>query len=248
MNTNKALEQALLMQSENSIFHAAYQKEISFYRAVQSGNLEDVKLLFTPLSATGLGNLSKNPVKNMRYHFIVSVALITRFCIEGTMPTETAYTLSDLYIRNADAANSVEALAKLHQDMVLDFTTRMHQLDKDAANSMLVLHAIDFIHKNLRKPIKEKEIADHLQVNSSYLSTQFKQEIGVGIKLYIQQLRVEAAKNMLKYSDYSFSDISNYLCFTSHSYFIKIFKSYVHMTPKEYRDRYFQSNWTEHSL
>lgn len=245
MRTYKELEKALLMQSENQIFHTNYQKELSFYRAVQQGNREQVESLFTPLSTTGMGVLSPNPIRNIRYHFIVSVALITRFCIEGGLPTETAYTLSDLYIQRADAIQNESDIAALHKEMIFEFTNMMHKQQTQTVMSKVVLQAVNYIHKNLRTPIKESEIAAELNINSSYLSSLFKQETGMGLKAYLQSARVEAAKNMLRYSDYDYAIISNYLCFSSHSYFISVFKRHTGLTPKEYRNRYFQSNWNE---
>jgi AraC-like DNA-binding protein len=47
---------------------------------------------------------------------------------------------------------------------------------------------------------------------------------------------VEAAKNMLLYSEYSLDEIANYLAFASTSYFISTFKKSAGMTPREYRN------------
>ncbi|MDE6388393.1 MAG: AraC family transcriptional regulator [Lachnospiraceae bacterium] len=47
--------------------------------------------------------------------------------------------------------------------------------------------------------------------------------------------RMEAAKNMLKYSDYSFSEIFDILHFSSYSHFARTFRKYFHTSPKKYR-------------
>ena len=43
---------------------------------------------------------------------------------------------------------------------------------------------------------------------------------------------------MLRYSPYSLSRISQTLAFSCQSYFTKIFRQYVGVTPKKYRDMY----------
>ena len=242
-NSTKELELALLSQSENGMFHAAYGKELNFYRAVQNGDIDTVMELYTPLDTLDKGVLSRSPVRNYRDHLIVSIALITRVCIEGGLPTETAYTLSDLYINRADLSDSVSDLVIIHKYMISDYTNRMYQMKKSNIMSMPVSQAVNFIHKNIRKPITEASIADSLSVNASYLSSLFKKELGIGIKSYITSVRIDIAKNMLQFSDYSYTEISNYLCFSSHSYFISVFKKQVGITPKQYRTNYFQSNW-----
>ena len=49
---------------------------------------------------------------------------------------------------------------------------------------------------------------------------------------------IERAENLLKYSEASLTEISEYLCFSSQSHFGKVFKVYKNMTPKQYRDYY----------
>lgn len=242
MNISTELSNSLLYQSENEIFHDKYSKELNFYNAVKTGDLAAVKKLISPLASDGMGKLSDNSLNNIRYHFIVSVAMITRFCIEGGMPSETAYTLSDLYIRNADKNHSCESIAELHKQMVFDFTTRMQTIQKPV-NSKIVANAIEFIHKNIRNPIQLEEIADAANVSTCYLSTLFKKETGDTVTTFMQKARIEEAKNMLKFTDMELIDISNYFCFSSHSYFIVIFKKYTGMTPKVYRNKYHSSQW-----
>ena len=47
--------------------------------------------------------------------------------------------------------------------------------------------------------------------------------------------KLEEAKSMLNYSDKTVSEISEYLCFSSQSYFQNVFKRKYGMTPKEFR-------------
>ena len=110
MDSSRELPEKLLFQSENEIFHDSYSKELAFYNAVKTGDMEAAKKLYSPLCSNGMGKLSDNAINNIRYHFIVSVAMITRFCIEGGMPAESSYTLSDLYIQKSDKLHSEESI------------------------------------------------------------------------------------------------------------------------------------------
>ena len=64
---------------------------------------------------------------------------------------------------------------------------------------------------------------------------------------YIQKERIEAACNMLTYSDYTAAQISEYLCFSTQSYIIKIFKKYKGTTPAKYR-KYRIQDWNENVM
>ena len=63
-------------------------------------------------------------------------------------------------------------------------------------------------------------------------------EIGIAFSNYVSKTKAEEAANLLTFSEYTDSEISNLLGFSSQSYFIKIFKKYLGVTPKEYKKRY----------
>lgn len=243
MNTNRELAHALFIQSENDKYHQPYDRELAFYSAVQSGDEKMVEKYMTPLTKEGLGELSKNPVRNMRYHLIITVSLLSRFCIEGGMPLETGYTLSDLYIRKADTINDEDELSQLHHDLVYDFLHRMQNIHKKSSMNKSVKTAMDYINAHLYQEISLPEIAEAANTNATYLSTIFKQQTGIAITQFIQKQRIETAKNLLAFSEKSFEEISNYLYFSSQSYFIAVFKKFVGMTPKEYRNMHYGKKW-----
>ncbi len=243
MQNEKELHETLFYQNENNINHARYEDELNFYAAVKKGDIETVKKLMTPLeSKEGLGQLSNKPINNLRYHFIITTALITRFCAEGGLPFETAYTLSDIYIRQVDKCASEESITRLHRDMIMDFTSRMSKIRPGEAGPQIKL-AMKYIHENIYNQFYEEEIADYAGLTPSYLSTLFKKETGETLKNFILREKVEEAKNLLRFSDQSYIDISISLNFSSHSHFIATFKKFSGMTPKDYRVKYYGKKW-----
>lgn len=237
-NIDNELTESLLIQQDHGITHAPYKNELHFFNLVKNGDIKTLTEHNYSLLDEGLGVLSSNELHNLTYHFVIAVALITRFCLEGGMNLETAYTLSDLYIRKADLTPSKESLLRLHRQMYLDFATRMNDLKKQSHYSKHITNCLEFISNHLMSEISTQTISNALGINKSYLSTLFRKETGVTISQYIEQKRIEVACNLLSYSDYRYIDISNMLCFYSHSHFIQIFKKHKNMTPKQYRERY----------
>ena len=132
--------------SEYAIHHRALSEEYSFFEAVKDGNIEAVSKNLKEEAFTnpeGMGILSKNPLTNLKYHFVVTVALVTRYCIDGGMETEQAYRLSDFYIIHMDACSTIQEISDLHHEMALDFTGKMRLLQKNAALSKPVAQCID---------------------------------------------------------------------------------------------------------
>ncbi len=239
---HKNLDYQLYLQRESDFYHEPIKNEQFIYDAIKNGNIELIKenqLKYGNNPDNGKGMLSKDPLKNQIYHMIINTALVTRVCTGAGLPHETAFTLSDMYIRRADTAQSVREVMDLNDKMVLDFAAQMKKLCYSNALSPAVNKSINYILDHLNKKITTDELARQANLNRSYLSVLFKKEVGRSIQEYIQDKRVETAQNMLRNSSFSFSDIAYSLCYTSQSYFCKCFKGATGMTPKEYRDQNF---------
>lgn len=242
MNTNKELTHKLFLQREQLYKHNSYETEMNFYNEVASGIMPKMKRSKDIYLSSGYGILSDDTIRNMRYHIIISIALITRFCVESGMEMETAYSLSDLYIQRVDKCNTIDELDNIHYEMVSDFSNRMRKIKRGNIYSKPIVRCLDYIYDNLQNKLSLEELADYVSLSPQYLSKLFHKEVGIPFKEYIIRKRIEAAENMLKYSDFSIIDISNYLAFSSHSHFIQTFKKYTGFTPKEYQNEFFRSN------
>lgn len=230
---------------ENNVEHISYDEEFVFYNAVKKGNLEKVKELMVPLQNEGLGKLSDNPVRNMKYHLIITIALISRFCIEGGMPPVEAYSLSDIYIQKLDKLGAEWSITDLHKKVILDYTSRMQKLKRTENYSKQIYQVIDYIYNHLHEKIELDTLAAYVGMNKSYLCELFRKETGKTIGDYIMTMKIESAKNMLLYSDFSYLEIATTLGFASHSHFIACFKKVTSYTPKQYKDEFFRKQLSE---
>lgn len=231
-------------KTEQENMQSVYELELQFLNSVKLGDRRQVREILEKMpigsQLAQLGVLSSNPVRNMRYHIIISTSTIARYCIEGGMHADTAYHLSDLYIRQADLINDVDELQRLNDRMAMDFTKRMMEMHKEKVYSKNIVRCIDYIYTHIRDRVTAQELADHCNLHPSYLSRLFHEEVGIGISEYIRRAKVETAKNMLKYSEDSYLTIANNLAFSSQSHFVKVFREQTGMTPKAYRDRYYR--------
>ena len=246
MNLQKEWYQTEVDQSELSLTHRPVTEEYSFYQAVRDGNLPFVQRncdVNTFQNPEGMGVLSRNPLQNLKYHFVVTAAMITRFCIEGGMEEEQAYRLSDFYILKMDTCTTTAQVSQIHHAMVLDYTGKMKLLRKNAIMSMPVSECIDYIYANINQRITIEDLAAHTGLSASYLSRLFKQDMGVSVSSYIREKKIEKAQHLLRFSDVDYISIANYLAFSSQSHFIQVFSEFTGMTPKQYREKYYKKNW-----
>ena len=145
----------------------------------------------------------------------------------------------------SDDIHSLEEMDRLHDAMALDFTKRMNTLKRSASYSRPTTDCLNYIYAHIRDRVTIKDLAEYTSNSTSYISRLFKEELGISASDYIRQAKVERAKNMLKYSDYSLVEISNYLSFSSQSHFIQIFQKETGMSPRKYREAYAGSIWKE---
>lgn len=190
-----------------------------------------------------MGILSTNPLTNIKYHFVVTVAMITRRCVEAGMELEQAFRLSDFFILKMDACTSIDAISKLHTQMVLDYTRKMLLVKKNNFLPKLIVLCMDYVYSNINRRITVDDLAKHADLSPSYLSRLFKKELNISISDYICDMKIEKAQHLLRYSDYSLIDIANYLAFSLQSHFIQTFKKLTGVTPKKYRDHYYRTSW-----
>lgn len=93
-----------------------------------------------------------------------------------------------------------------------------------------------YLEDNYSRQLTLYDVAEHLHMNYSYLSAYISQNTGKHFSEHLNDTRIRHAKTMLAETDYSISYISESLGYTDQSYFGKIFKKYVGMTPLKYRN------------
>ena len=219
------------------IYHHTYQEEVKTMDYIREGNLEEVVGAVELLASTA-GKLSENEIRNERNLGICSITLATRAAIEGGAAPAKAYKLSDLYINKIDQCKRMTEIFEYRKRSLYDFAKLVVEERAKRANSRYTEQCKEYIRKYYHQKIYISDIAKALGISESHLSRIFKKETGESIQEYSMHMRIERAENLLKYSEASLTEISEYLCFSSQSHFGKVFKVYKNMTPKQYRDYY----------
>ncbi len=245
MDIRKKLSHVEFLNREYNVSHLSYEREMAFFQSIKDGDPEEARRLFKPFDCEEMGRLSEDDLRNLKYHLIITIAFITRYCIEGGMEMETAFNLSDIYIRSIDKCRSSEEISLLHREVVDDYAQRMQLMRRQNRYPRAVTACLDYIYDNLHTRISLERLAEITSLTPTYLSKLFHKEVGMTVSAYIAKKRVEAAENMLRFSEYSCLEISDYLCFSSESHFIQVFRKHTGYTPKNYRERFFRARKPE---
>ena len=145
-----------------------------------------------------MGILSKNSLTNLKYHFVITVALVTRYCIDGGMETEQAYRLSDFYILHMDSCTSIKEISQLHDVMALDFTGKMRLLQKNAALSKPIAQCIDYIYAHISRASPSRN-SPNIHRCPLAICHAFQTESRCIDQRYIREKKIEKAQNLLRF-------------------------------------------------
>lgn len=224
------------------IHHGTYNFEKRLLEYVRLGKTETLtSFLFETLKKEILieGKLADSPLRQAKNLFIGSVTLIGKIgAIQGGLEIEKTYQLIDTYIQECEKLQSLEAIKILQYNMLLDFTNRVSQNKLPQGVSNDVQSCIQFINAHLNEPISVNDVAININRSRSYTMQKFKFELGINIGEYISICRMEEAKNLLEFTNKELIEISEYLCFSSQSYFQNSFKKMYGIPPAKYRTEY----------
>ena len=238
----KKLRYMEYLQRETGSRHHTHTEDMYQYDLLRMGDPRAVEAGKKMFASNLTGHISDDPLRNYKYLFVASITLASRSAIAGGMDAERAYNISDLYILKMDKLQTIDEIKSLQAEMFAFYTGEMAALDKASVYSKPVILCMDYIYNHLHEAIRVESLAEQVGLNRSYLSVLFKKETGQSISAYILSKRMEAAQNMLRFSNYSYAEIAATLAFSSQSHFIRVFRSQTGLTPKAFRNTFFRTS------
>lgn len=142
-----------------------------------------------------------------------------------------------VYQRNMDSIGEEMNISSYIQ---LFLAEAMNSRWKDGAlnpKSIIVNEAIGYIESNYKNKITLADIARFLRCSESGFNHSFRKEMGVSPYEYIIRKRLNKAKELLKTTNASISEISEEVGFNSEANFIKTFRMKNNMTPSAFRNK-----------
>lgn len=132
-------------------------------------------------------------------------------------------------------SETMDELNYLLKEVSLSITAKINNYNN--RNIKLVLRkAIDYINEHYTEQITLNDVAENVYVSSYYISRMFKKELGKNFVDYLNGLRMEKAKELLKDPKYKTYEIAELVGIPDAHYFSRLFKKHEGVTPTEYRD------------
>lgn len=110
-------------------------------------------------------------------------------------------------------------------------------ISRKEKNHNLIFSVNEYIKENISGDLSLTSIAKSVYLNPSYLSRFYKEQTGINISDFINQLKLDKAKYYLGETEMYIQTIASKLGFNSPSYFTLFFKKNVHISPQDYREQ-----------
>lgn len=214
-----------------------YELENELLKAVSKGDHSTAISIYHQLTLqTDKLNRTKDPVRNSKNSAIILNTLCRKAAETGLVHPFYLDELSERYAINLEKATSTSDLKALSTDMIRRYC-RLVQNYSVKDYSPLIRKTINYINIHLSMSLSLHMIANELSVNPSYLSSQFKKEIGITLTAYINKRRIESALTLLNTSDFQIQDIAAFVGIDDLNYFSRLFKKEIGMTPSSYKSK-----------
>jgi hypothetical protein len=90
--------------------HTSFQYEIVLFTAIRNGDIQGVKMSLELYQKSGLiiGHMSNNPLREIHYWAVATIAVAIHYAILGGLDESEAYQLSDRYIQEIDLQKTMD--------------------------------------------------------------------------------------------------------------------------------------------
>lgn len=141
-----------------------------------------------------------------------------------------------IYTHEVNSRNIQQSSWMALKDWVLTMIKKILLEREDITENITLKNIEVYLKTHFRKNISIKQISKKFAVSESYISHKFKEIYGISFKVYLNQVRIEHAKKLLKQKQYKQTQICDEIGFSSSEHFSRIFKKYVGVSPRTYKN------------
>jgi two-component system response regulator YesN len=217
---------------ETAVVQYPKETESLLFEAMRSGDTVAVRNNFKQIIQE-IFQSNKNPItiENALFRLVYNIVQLGQLLGADYKILQKS---RKIYLEIVNQNNSEKIERQIYEDLVAlivgNIQDKTDRQMRSLSDKMVVL-----VHQHYDQDLSLDFIASQLHYNANYLSNVFKKEMGINFADYLQNYRLEVAKNWLRETEYTIKEISERLKYTNSQNFIRFFKKKEQMTPGEYR-------------
>ncbi|MBC3796889.1 AraC family transcriptional regulator [Acetobacterium tundrae] len=165
---------------------------------------------------------------------------------EGEMLTLNAgqelkdyYRIKNLFHKLVDSWDAKQAgyefIAKTRlQQLLIAIYQNGKKQNQNSTTSLKMDKVIQYMHQNISRRVTLNELAELVQLSSTYLSRTFKVTTGYSVIEYFNKIKIDKAKELISEGDKKIKEVAEILGFTDEFYFSRVFKRIEGISPIEF--------------
>lgn len=228
LETRKKLEEQL-----GQMFIYSMNKESDLMELIREGNTELANCLLNELT-TEIILGSKGNMDVIRTRSIELIIMTLRTAVSAGVSQERTSQINASFIQVILQQNSIDDISSQLQ-MAIDIFQKEIQKRAAVPEPAGVKSMKQFMKDHYRENLTLENIAASAFLSSGYASRIFKKQMNISIMDYLLQLRMDEAKKMLRETTLSIDEIASKTGYADSSYFTKVFRKAMGMTPSRYR-------------
>lgn len=217
--------------------YSAYVED-NIVEFVRHGKTDDLVRFFNGMLLDTPSTVTKPMDLELRRGYIFgSNTMLSRIAHAEGVDLGTINTISDYYIEQILHAKTLSELNYLFYQSSTHYTEEVRKLKALHTDSMIANRVNAYIQSHIYEKLSTTRIANALGFSNSYLCSEFKKATGTTITKHLTTCKVNEAKYLFERGEYSATEISDMLQFSSVTYFCNTFKKYTGMTPIEWKNK-----------
>jgi two-component system response regulator YesN len=214
-----------------------YNLQKQMVENIKAGNIDGLKENIASIQETINSECctDKDYIRNFYFNNISLINSIqTSLPHEDDQKKHAETNLVELYSL-IEKCDNIGDLNEILGEIALRAVSKVHEYN-DNNMKLLIRKAVDYINEHYKEDVTLNKVADHIYVSSFYISRMFKKEIGINFVDYLNDLRINKAKELLQDISYKTYEVAEAVGIANSHYFSKLFKKHVGVTPSEYRE------------
>ena len=239
VSLREQLTRDIFRRQEEGARHNPYSQEVREQECIARGDVADLRECFGEVYSGEAGTLASDMVRQQKNLAICAITLSARSAIKGGMHPELAFSMADTFIYQIEEqlADPMK-IQNATREAQIEYARQVGHLQQKFGKDPFLSKIMDYVFCHIHEPLLVREVAEYMGVSPNYLSDRFHQSAGITLKQYIIDEKIASSEKLLKYTDYSLQEISNYCAFSSQSRFSQYFYRKNGMTPAKYRKKY----------
>lgn len=221
-------------QIENKKLYYTVEKEQLLVRSIKTGKTDELKSLMDEIYNVNFiqRRLSQEMIKRLIMHIQL---MIFKILDEKYEPDDKKGESFIKECQNIIHNDNAEESFRILKNVCIAIS---EQLPEQKGEVRIKSRIEDYILKNYSNmDLSLNMLAEHIGMSYNYLSKIFKDVFGTNFVTYVTAVRLEEAKKLLKNTDLTVEQIAQNVGFGGSNSFIRIFKKYYNITPKQFKNR-----------